>query len=59
MLTEEVDLFSRNDQDVGCAPGLELNIKLSDDKPVQKNYAVQKNYTQTIVKKSKVIFRTY
>ena len=39
MLTKEVDSFSRNDQDVGCAPGLELDIKLTDDKPVQKNYA--------------------
>ena len=39
MLTEEVDSFSRNDRDVGCAPGLELDVKLTDDKPVQKNYA--------------------
>ena len=39
MLTVEVDSFSRNDQDVGCAPGLKLDIKLTDDKPVQKNYA--------------------
>ena len=39
MLTEEVDSFSHNDQDVGCALGLELDIKLTDDKPVQKNYA--------------------
>ena len=39
MLTEEVDSFSCNDQDVECAPGLELDIKLTDDKPVQKNYA--------------------
>ena len=39
MLTEEVDSFSRNDEDVLCAPGLELDIKLTDDKPVQKNYA--------------------
>ena len=39
MLTEEVDSFSRNDKDVGCAPGLELDMKLTDDKPVQKNYA--------------------
>ena len=28
-----------SDQDVRCAPGLELDIKLTDDKPVQKNYA--------------------
>ena len=39
MFTEEVDSFSHNDQDVGCALGLELDIKLTDDKPVQKNYA--------------------
>ena len=39
MLTEKVDLFSHNDQDVRCAPGLEPDIKLTDDKPVQKNCA--------------------
>ena len=39
MLTEEVDSFSHNDKNVGCASGLELDIKLTDDKPVQKNYA--------------------
>ena len=39
MLTEEVNSFSHNDQDVGYAPGLELDIKLTDNKPVQKNYA--------------------
>ena len=39
MLTEEVDSFSHNNQKVGYAPGLELDIKLTDDKPVEKNYA--------------------
>ena len=39
MLTEEVDWFPHDDQDVGCALELELDIRLTDDKPVQKNYA--------------------
>ena len=39
MLTEEFDSFSHNNQDVGCASGLELDVKLTDDKPVQNNYA--------------------
>ena len=46
MLTEEVDSFSHNDQDVGCAPGLELDIKLTDDKPCSEKLCFN---TQTIV----------
>ena len=38
MLREEADSFSKNDEDVGCAEGLQLNINLSDSRPVQKNY---------------------
>lgn len=38
MLREEADPFSKDDDDVGCAEGLQLNINLSDNRPVQKNY---------------------
>ena len=38
MLREETDSFSKNDDDIGCAEGLQLNINLSDSRPVQKNY---------------------
>ena len=30
--------FARNDDDVGCVENLELDIRLKDDQPVQKNY---------------------
>ena len=30
--------FSANDQDIGCVPGLQLDINLTDKQPVQKNY---------------------
>ena len=38
MSREEADSFSKNDDDIGCAEGLQLNINLSDSHPVQKNY---------------------
>lgn len=38
MLREEADSFSKNDDDIGCAEGLELKINLSNSRPVQKNY---------------------
>ena len=56
MLTEEVDSFSCNDQDVGCAPELELDMKLTDDKPVQKSYG---SIPRPLYGKSEVILRTY
>jgi len=37
MLTEEADFFSKDDDDVGRAKGLQINIYLSDNRPVQKN----------------------
>ena len=37
MLREEADSFSKNDDDIGCAEGLELKISLSYSRPVQKN----------------------
>ena len=38
MLKEEAESFSKDDDDVGCAEGLQLKINLSDNRPVQKNY---------------------
>lgn len=38
MLKEEADSISKDDDDVGCAEGLQLKINLSDNRPVQKNY---------------------
>jgi len=38
MLTEEADSFSKDDDDVGCAEGLQININFLDNHPVQKNY---------------------
>ena len=38
MLREEAESFSKDDDDVGCAEGLQLKINLSDNRPVQKIY---------------------
>ena len=38
MLRQEAGAFARNDDDVGCVENLELDIRLKDDQPVQKNY---------------------
>ena len=38
LLFEEAEAFSRNDDDIGCIPELEMDIKLTSDQPVQKNY---------------------
>jgi hypothetical protein len=38
MLLEESDCFSRDDEDIGCSEELEMNINLTDNIPVQKNY---------------------
>lgn len=38
MLSEEAESFSNDDQDIGSIPSLQLNLKLEDPKPVQKNY---------------------
>ena len=38
MLREECEVFSKDQDDVGCAEGLKLNIELTDPTPVQKNY---------------------
>ena len=39
MLCEEIQSFSAGDDDIGCAPGLQLDITLTDPQPIQKNYA--------------------
>ena len=38
MLAEESDSFASDDDDIGYTPEMELEIQLSDQKPVQKNY---------------------
>ena len=38
MLKEECASFSRSDQDIGCVPEVQMNINLSDKRPVQKRY---------------------
>jgi hypothetical protein len=38
MLYEEADAFAMDDEDVGCIEGLQMNIHLIDDQPIQKNY---------------------
>lgn len=38
MLREECAAFSKDDQDVGCIPSLQLKIRLSDTTPVRRTY---------------------
>lgn len=38
MLREECHAFAKDDNDIGCAPSLELDIKLKDDIPVSQPY---------------------
>jgi hypothetical protein len=38
MLYEEADAFAMDEEDVGCIEGLQMNIHLTDDQPIQKNY---------------------
>ncbi len=38
LLREECAAFSRNDEDVGCIPSLELKIRLKDTTPVRRTY---------------------
>ena len=38
LLIEEADAFATNDDDVGCISELEMDIRLTSDQPVQKNY---------------------
>ena len=38
MLREEFESFAPSEEDIGCIPGLEMEINLSDHHPVQKKY---------------------
>lgn len=38
MLNDEAESFSKDDDDIGCIPDLQMNIPLSDNEPVQKSY---------------------
>ena len=38
MLQEEADSFAKDDEDVGCIKGLQMNLTLSEPTPVQKTY---------------------
>lgn len=38
LLREECAAFSRNDEDIGCIPSLELKIRLKDTTPVRRTY---------------------
>ena len=38
LLNEQADAFSKNDDEVGCIPNLQMDIPLNDKTPVQKNY---------------------
>jgi hypothetical protein len=38
LLREECDAFSRDEDDIGCAPDLMLNIELHDKTPVKSSY---------------------
>ena len=39
MLREECSSFTKDDTDVGCAPDLGLDIKLSNPEPVMRTYS--------------------
>jgi len=38
LLLEEADAFTMSDDDVGCISELEMDIKMTSEQPVQKNY---------------------
>ena len=38
LLVEEADAFTMRDDDIGCIPELEMDIRLTSDQPAQKNY---------------------
>nr|KAG5685813.1 hypothetical protein BaRGS_001225 [Batillaria attramentaria] len=38
LLREECEAFSRDDDDIGCIEELEMDIKLTDNTPVQRPY---------------------
>ena len=50
LLCEEQSAFSKNDDDIGKVPNLKLNITLTDNIPVQKNYVAVPRPLYTEVK---------
>ena len=38
LLVEEADVFATSDDDVSCISELEMDIRLTSDQPVKKNY---------------------
>ena len=40
LFREECHSFSKSEEEIGCVKELELEINLSDERPVQKNYTV-------------------
>lgn len=59
MLNENNDIFTQSDDDIGCLHGLEMDIKLKDEEPVQKTYCSiprplyqeVKDYLQNLIQK--------
>ena len=38
MLCKEADAFAKDNEDIGCIEGLQMNSHLTDNQPIQKNY---------------------
>ena len=38
MLCQEAEAFAKDDEDIGCVEGLQMNIHLTDNQPIQRNY---------------------
>ena len=54
MLYQEADAFASHDEDIGCIEQLQMNIKLTDNEPVQKKLPF---CSKTIVPGSKSVHR--
>ena len=54
MLLAERESFSINDDDIGCAKGLQMKINLHDTTPVQKQYT---SMSQTLISRSETTYR--
>lgn len=47
MLRKEADTFAKDDEDIGCNEELQMNIRLTDNQPIQNNYlSIHVRYTQ-------------
>lgn len=63
MLYAESNAFSRDENDIGCVPSLQMNINLKDDIPVQRAYAAVprqlykevKDYIQDLLAKKWIV----